>query len=55
VALARDLEHRKALRLIQRTQMTQSHLCDAKGLARALEDAFEAMLERWLNSKNEQN
>ena len=45
--LARDVEKRKHLRQTQRARMAQSQLCDAKGLARALEEAFEAMYDRW--------
>ncbi len=52
VALARDVEHRKALRLIRRSHMAQSPLCDAKGLARSLEAAFEAMFGRWLSMRD---
>lgn len=47
VDLARDVEGRREIRLTQREQMRQSPLCDAKGLASALEDAYEAMFERW--------
>jgi len=36
MALARDVEGRKAMRSSQRTQMAASPLCDAKGLAQAL-------------------
>ncbi len=43
VALARDPEQRRALRARQRETMAASPLCDAVGLARALEDAFTAM------------
>ena len=46
-ALARDVEGRKELRRNQRTRMRQSPLCDGKGLARTLEDALEAMFDRW--------
>ena len=46
-ALARDVEGRRALRAQQRSLMAGSSLCDAKALARALEDAFEGMLEDW--------
>ena len=33
------------MRLTQREQMRVSPLCDAKGLAIALEDAYESMFE----------
>jgi protein O-GlcNAc transferase len=45
--LARDAEKRKQLRKSQRSRMANSELCDAAGLARCLEDAFEAMYDRW--------
>jgi len=47
VALARDVEGRRALRARQRSLMAASPLCDAKGLARALEEAFAAMVGDW--------
>jgi predicted O-linked N-acetylglucosamine transferase (SPINDLY family) len=47
-ALAKNVEERKSLRAAQRAQMASSPLCDAKGLTRALEDAFEAMFELWV-------
>ena len=47
-ALARDVEERKSLRTTQRALMSDSPLCDAKGLTRALEDAFEKMFQRWI-------
>lgn len=47
VALARDVERRKALRSRQRAEMAASPLCDAPGLARELERAYIAMFERW--------
>lgn len=43
VALASDLEQRQRLRIKQRERMANSPLCDAKGLATALEDAYFAM------------
>ncbi len=46
-ALARDVDERKALRASQRSLVASSPLCDAKGLARSLEDAFEAMFDLW--------
>ena len=46
-ALARDVEGRRAMRREQRALMAASPLCDAQGLARALEDAFEEMLDDW--------
>ena len=50
IALAGDVEHRRAMRLTQRDQMRSSPLCDAAGLARALEDAFESMFDHWRES-----
>ena len=50
-ALARDVEGRKLLRANQRSLMAGSPLCDAKGLAKSLEDAFEAMFDRWLGKQ----
>ena len=48
VALARDAEQRRALRRKLRDEMARSPLCDARGLAQCLEDAYAAMYERWL-------
>ena len=50
-ALARDVEGRKSLRVAQRTLVADSPLCDAKGLTRALEDAFEKMFDRWMEQR----
>ncbi|MEJ1959086.1 MAG: hypothetical protein WDM70_06190 [Nitrosomonadales bacterium] len=47
VALARDMEQRKAVRSVQRERMAASPLCDARGLAFAMEDAYRAMFESW--------
>jgi protein O-GlcNAc transferase len=49
-SLARDVEKRRELRKNQRARMHNSELCDAKGLARSLEAALEAMHDRWLES-----
>lgn len=51
VSLARDIEHRKALRFTQREQMTNSSLCDAPGLAKSLEGAYFEMFERWVKKQ----
>ncbi|MBI3901319.1 MAG: tetratricopeptide repeat protein, partial [Nitrosomonadales bacterium] len=48
VALARDVPLRRALRPAQREQMSMSPLCDAKGLATCLEDAYIEMFGRWM-------
>ena len=47
-SLARNLNLRCHLRATQRTQMSASDLCDARGLSRALQEAFVAMYDRWL-------
>ena len=47
VSLARDVELRRGLRADQRTRMAESPLCDARGLAAALENAYIEMFERW--------
>ncbi len=49
-ALASDVEGRAGLRTTLRSDLRKSELCDGKGLARALEDAFEAMYDHWLVS-----
>jgi predicted O-linked N-acetylglucosamine transferase (SPINDLY family) len=46
--LARNIEERIKLRKTLRASMIASPLCDGRGLARSLEDAFEAMYDRWL-------
>jgi predicted O-linked N-acetylglucosamine transferase (SPINDLY family) len=46
VALARDVELRRSHRYAQRASMAASPLCDARGLASALEEAFTQMIER---------
>jgi len=53
VALARDVEQRKALRSCQRNQMATSPLCDARGLAKSLENAYFKMFERWFNEMSD--
>lgn len=50
IELAGNVERRRALRFKQREKMRSSPLCDATGLARALEDAFEGMFDRWQDS-----
>jgi len=47
VRLARDVALRRQLRAEQRARMRQSPLCDARSLARALEEAYCAMFEQW--------
>ena len=44
-ALANDVDGRIVQRAAQRQQMAASDLCDAVGLTRALEDAFEKMFD----------
>jgi len=50
VALARDVELRKRLRLAQREAMANSPLCDAAGLAHVLEEAYAEMFEHRTNA-----
>lgn len=50
-ALARDVAGRVEMRRAQREKMAASVLCDAAGLAVALEDAFAAMYARWLSAE----
>ena len=52
-ALAHDVEGRKALRATQRALISNSPLCDADGLTRALGDAFGAMFDRWWAEERE--
>jgi predicted O-linked N-acetylglucosamine transferase (SPINDLY family) len=52
VALARDVEKRKPFRESQRGKMAASPLCDARGLAESLENAYFEMFERWHKEKN---
>lgn len=47
VRLAKDAALRAHLRSDQQERVRNSPLCDAEGLARCLEDAFEAMFDRW--------
>jgi protein O-GlcNAc transferase len=47
-ALAHAVEERAEFRKNLRSAMRNSELCDGKGLARSLEDAFDAMHDRWL-------
>lgn len=53
VALARDVEQRKALRSEQRNLMASCPLCDARGMALALENAYFEMFERWFDEKED--
>jgi len=48
VALANDPQRRKQLRGSLREQMSASPLCDAHGLAQALESAYRHMWKKWL-------
>jgi predicted O-linked N-acetylglucosamine transferase (SPINDLY family) len=47
VDLAQDVGTRQALRAGQRKRMAESPLCDARGLAATLENAYTEMFERW--------
>ena len=51
VTLARNPDLRIQLRQSQRDTMAHSPLCDAFGLARALEDAYSNMFMRWYDSQ----
>jgi protein O-GlcNAc transferase len=46
--LARDVEGRTQQRKRQRARMMVSPLCDANGMARAMEDAIEGMYDQWM-------
>jgi predicted O-linked N-acetylglucosamine transferase (SPINDLY family) len=48
VELARDPDRRAGLRATLREQMAASALCDARDLARSLEQAYSEMFNRWL-------
>jgi predicted O-linked N-acetylglucosamine transferase (SPINDLY family) len=52
VSLARDVEQRKTLRSGQRVRMISSPLCDARGLAISLENAYREMFELWLDKNS---
>jgi len=45
------VDGRRSLRATQRALMLGSPLCDAQGLARALEDAFTAMFDQWAEKR----
>ncbi|ABF43727.1 TPR repeat protein [Candidatus Koribacter versatilis Ellin345] len=47
VELSNNVELRKQLRGSQRQRMVESSLCDARGLARELEQTFVQMFDRW--------
>ena len=49
VALARNVKERTVLRSGQRERMAASPLCDARGLAMALEYAYFEMFDQWSN------
>jgi predicted O-linked N-acetylglucosamine transferase (SPINDLY family) len=51
VALAYDVDHRRAIRPLQRQRMAESPLCDARGLARSLEESYHSMFERWADGR----
>jgi predicted O-linked N-acetylglucosamine transferase (SPINDLY family) len=54
VALARDVGGRRAIRFTQRERMRRSPLCDAQGLAAALEEAYARMVGCWHARQGEQ-
>jgi len=47
VSLARDVNQRKILRPLQRSQMANSPLCNANNLAHHLEETYFKMFEHW--------
>lgn len=47
-SLASNTRLRQTIRQAQRAEMASSELCDAEGLTRALENAFEGMYDRWI-------
>jgi protein O-GlcNAc transferase len=51
VELAKNVSLRQYLRADQRDKMRSSELCDAAGLARSLEDAYETMFDIWWQKK----
>ena len=53
--LARDAQRRNTLRFSLRSQMAQSPLCDARGLARSLEDAYFGMADRWQRRRTDEH
>ena len=52
VSLARNVEQRKVLRSDQRNRMISSPLCDARGLAISLENAYFEMFGRWFDGND---
>nr|MBW4056287.1 tetratricopeptide repeat protein [Pseudomonadota bacterium] len=51
--LAHDVAGRETMRTSQRERMASSPLCDAKDLARKLEDAYFGMFSRWEEKKKQ--
>ena len=49
--LAGNINHVAEVRQSLRRTMAQSALCDSKGLARALEEAYGSMYDRWANKQ----
>jgi predicted O-linked N-acetylglucosamine transferase (SPINDLY family) len=54
LALAKNVGLRKQLRFAQRDAMARSPLCDAQGLAGALETAYSTMFKVWQASQPNQ-
>ena len=52
VALARDVDGRKALRFGQRKHMAASLLCNSRDLAASLENAYFEMFARWFKKRH---
>ena len=53
LALAADTAQRRELRRNLRGEMAASELCDSKGLARALEEAYLMMFDLWRESRGQ--
>ena len=49
VSLANNPDRRSDLRASLRDRMRQSDLCDARGLASAMEDVYESMWNRYIS------
>ena len=54
VALANNAREREALRFAQRERMTASPLCDAKDLAKEMENAYLEMFRLWQKKQRQQ-
>ncbi|MDH4284399.1 MAG: glycosyltransferase, partial [Gallionellaceae bacterium] len=52
VALANNVREREALRFAQRERIAASPLCDAKDLAKEMENAYLEMFRLWQEKQN---